>query len=280
MKLDNKAFIITGGCGAIGGATAKAILAKGGYVVVLDVLAPEVGAEKVKTYHPDRAFYFQVDISNLDQVESACDQALKVIPKGSLFGGVHCAAIAPSRPWTNKMKESAPHFAKVLNVNAYGTFVVDACIADAINSQYPDEGPFAPRVKEERGCIVNIASMVARPAPGRCLTYGPSKTCVLGIGSAAADYLGPSAIRVNSVSPSIVASALMGDRTAYFEAEVEAGAIYPRRFAVVDEIVVGVMYLLENSMMNDYDLRIDGGWRGGTNWAGPHDPRSNAPALE
>lgn len=72
------------------------------------MLAPEVGAEKVKTYHPERAFYFQVDISNLDQVASACDQALKVIPKGSLFGGVHCAAIAPSRPWTNKMKESAP----------------------------------------------------------------------------------------------------------------------------------------------------------------------------
>jgi hypothetical protein len=41
---------------------------------------------------------------------------------------------------------------------------------------------------------------------------------------------------------------------AYFEAEVEAGAIYPRRFAVVDEIIVGVMYLLENSMMNDYDV--------------------------
>lgn len=75
---------------------------------MLDVLAPEAGAEKVKTYHPDRAFYFQVDISNLDQVASACEQALKAIPKGSLFGGVHCAAIAPSRPWTNKMKESAP----------------------------------------------------------------------------------------------------------------------------------------------------------------------------
>lgn len=32
--LRSLAFIITGGCGAIGGATAKAILAKGGYVVV------------------------------------------------------------------------------------------------------------------------------------------------------------------------------------------------------------------------------------------------------
>ncbi|ORY30181.1 hypothetical protein BCR39DRAFT_494785 [Naematelia encephala] len=280
MKLENKAFVITGGCGAIGGGAAKAILARGGIVVVLDVLESAAGEAKVRTYHPDRAYYFQTDIADVDKVSAALDLALKVIPKGSLFGGVHCAAIAPARPWTNKMKDSCADFSKVLKVNAYGTFVVDACIADAINSQYPDEGPYAVRVSEERGCIVNIASMVARPVPGRCLTYGPSKTCVLGISSAASDYLGPSAIRVNTVSPSIVASALMGDRTAYFEAEVEAAAIYPRRFAVVDEVVSAIVYLLENSMMNDFDFRIDGGWRGGTNWAAEKDPRSNAPALE
>lgn len=65
---------------------------------------------------------------------------------------------------------------KLLHVNTFGTFVVDACIADAINSQYPDNGPFAPRVKEERGCIVNISSVVAKPVPARCLTYGSSKS--------------------------------------------------------------------------------------------------------
>lgn len=62
-----------------------------------------------------------------------------------------------------------------MHVNSYGTFLVDACIADAMNSQYPDEGPFGARVKEERGCIVNIASVVAKPVPARCLTYGVSK---------------------------------------------------------------------------------------------------------
>lgn len=67
-------------------------------------------------------------------------------------------------------------FQKVMHVNATGTFIVDSCIADAINSQYPDEGPFAPRVTEERGCIVNIASAVAWPVPARCLTYGASKS--------------------------------------------------------------------------------------------------------
>jgi 3-hydroxyacyl-CoA dehydrogenase len=67
-------------------------------------------------------------------------------------------------------------FEKVMHVNSTGCFIVDAAIADAINSQYPDDGPFAPRVKEERGCIVNIASAVAWPVPARCLTYGASKS--------------------------------------------------------------------------------------------------------
>jgi len=111
----------------------------------------------------------------------------------------------------------------VFNVNAYGTFAVNAAVADAINSQYPDDGPFHPRVTEERGCIVNISSVVARPVPGRCLTYGPSKSeyessvsivltaaAVLGITEGMADFLGPSGIRVNSVAPAVVASTLMG----------------------------------------------------------------------
>lgn len=54
--------------------------------------------------------------------------------------------------------------------------MVDACIADAVNSQYEDKGPFAERVKEERGVIVNIASVVANPVPARCITYGASKS--------------------------------------------------------------------------------------------------------
>lgn len=97
-----------------------------------------------------------------------------------------------------------------MHVNTYGTFVVNACVADAINSQYPDDGPFAPRVKEERGVIINIASVVAKPVPARCLTYGTSKAAVLGLSGALADFLGPFGIRVNTVSPAVVQSALMG----------------------------------------------------------------------
>lgn len=66
----------------------------------------------------------------------------------------------------------------------------------------------------------------------------------------------------------------------YFNAELDAAAIFPRRTSDANEVASGIVFLLENSMMNDFELRIDGGWRGASNWAGPKDPRANAPALE
>ncbi|WRT68157.1 uncharacterized protein IL334_005132 [Kwoniella shivajii] len=281
MKIQDKSFVITGGCGSIGGTVACHILAKGGYVVVFDVLPVDQGTAKVKSYHPDRAFYIQVSIDNAEKLEEACAETLRIVPKGSLYGAIHAAAIAPGRKWSNKLKDSISDFARVLQINAFGTFAVNACIADAINSQYPDDGPFAPRVEEERGCIVNISSAVAHPVPARCITYGPTKTAVIGISQGMADFLGPYGIRVNTVSPAVVASSIMGpDRIPYFKSELEAGAIFPRRVSEPDEVATGIVFLLENSMMNDYELRIDGGWRGGSNWAGPKDPRSNALSLE
>jgi 3-hydroxyacyl-CoA dehydrogenase len=53
--------------------------------------------------------------------------------------------------------------------------------------------------------------------------------------------------------------------------EAEAGVIFPRRACQVDEVVNGILYLIENSMMNDFELRIDGGTRGSSNWAGATD---------
>lgn len=100
---------------------------------------------------------------------------------------------------------------------------------------------------------------------------------MLGITSGAADFLGPSGIRVCSVSPAVVASALMGpDRIPYFESELEAGVIFPRRTSQPAEVAHAIMYLIENAMMNDFHLKVDGGWRGSSNWGGPKDRESDA----
>jgi NAD(P)-dependent dehydrogenase (short-subunit alcohol dehydrogenase family) len=133
-------------------------------------------------------------------------------------------------------------------------FILTDPLLLSVNSQYPDEGEFPKRVTEERGVIVNFASAVATQPPARCITYGPSKTAVLGVSTAVADFLGPSGIRVNTVSPSIVASAMLGDRLGYFMDELAAGAIFPNVPAEPTTISHGVIFLIENSFINNLDV--------------------------
>lgn len=243
--------------------------------MLFDILPQEKGDEIARSWSADKMFYHKVDISDADTVSAACTKALEQVPKGSLFGGVHCAALNKSREWSGKMMDSAKDFRDNLLVNGYGTFVVDSAIADAINSQYEDTGRFGPRVTEERGCIVNIASAVAGLVPARCLTYGPTKSeCLFGpanssmrlghhqrsrrlpwsFGELVLSHADVQGIRVCSVSPSIVQSKMLGERWPYFGGELEACAIFPRRAADAMEIVDGIMYLLGNSMMNAFDV--------------------------
>jgi NAD(P)-dependent dehydrogenase (short-subunit alcohol dehydrogenase family) len=239
---------------------ARDLIGQGGLVAVFDILPQEKGELLVRdSLSADRAWYFETNIADEASVQAACDGVLAAVPKGSLAGLVHCAAASKSRPWTQKMARSIADFKLVVNVNVVGTFIVNALVADAINSQYADQAADLPaRVTEERGVIINVASAAATPN-ARVLTYGvrlrgrlivdasvltlvappshhapqptksasrpanpscalsaplltpfpsssPSSTAaVLGITTAAADYLGPCGIRVNSVSPSVVA---------------------------------------------------------------------------
>jgi 3-hydroxyacyl-CoA dehydrogenase len=96
--------------------------------------------------------------------------------QGELRGPAEEATIMGS--WTRLavFADVCQDFETVLRVIAYGTFCVDATVADAINSQYPELDSFFPRVEEERGCIINLSSVVGHDPPARCLTYGPSKS--------------------------------------------------------------------------------------------------------
>ncbi|KAM0747658.1 NAD(P)-binding protein [Meredithblackwellia eburnea MCA 4105] len=280
MKISGNGWIVTGGLGGVGKACAINILKEGGHVALFDVIAQDKGEALTQEIDAKRASYFRTDISDPKSVETSVAAAVTKFGSIKVVGGIHCAGIALRREWTNKMSDSIPDMIKMLNVNALGTFIVDAYVADAINANYPDEGRLPPRTKEERGVIINFASAAASPY-ARVLCYGPTKTFVLGVTTSASDYLGPSGIRVNAVSPSIVATGMAGPHLPYFESELESGATFPRRQADLQEIWSGVKFLIENEMLNGHDLKVDGGWRLVSNWApGEPDPRAKAPGLE
>jgi len=108
-----------------------------------------------------------------------------------------------------------------------------------------------------------------------------------------ADFLGPFGIRVNCVSPAVVASALQTEERRvsgseavkliiqpYFLGEMDALCIFPRRLSEAQEVADAIVFLLKNSMMNDTVIKVDGGWRNMCTWGGAADPRSNAISLE
>jgi hypothetical protein len=116
---------------------------------------------------------------------------------------------------------------------------------------------------------------------------------------------------VNSISPSIVASAMTENFSTYFSEDLKMHATFPRRPAAPSEIIPTVLYLIENEFVNGkaslivapslvpitesgtwlscwalspgIDIKVDGGWRLVTSKPSQPDgtdPRELAPGLE
>ena len=72
MHIDGKTFIVTGGASGLGRASAEAILAAGGNVVLLDVNA-ETGRAAEQTLGA-RSRFAQADVTSEDQVKAAMEK--------------------------------------------------------------------------------------------------------------------------------------------------------------------------------------------------------------
>ncbi|CAN6613355.1 hypothetical protein TRVA0_005S02476 [Trichomonascus vanleenenianus] len=284
MKIQGNTFIITGGLGGIGSTVAKSLLQKGGKVALFDVVDEAKGKELASAIGDNsKVLYVKVNISDSDETKEAVSKVVSTL--GDLKGCVHCAAISLKRPWTNDMADSIPDFIKTWNVNTLGTFIVNAHVADAINYplNHPNGAETAPfwTSNEERGVIVNFSSAAAHGLYARTLCYGPTKAAVAGITRTAADFLGPSGIRVNSISPSIVMSAMTNNLAGYFQKDLQSHAAFPQVPVPPEEISRTVEFIIENGWINGEDIRVDGAWRlVFSRDPDGADPRTLAPGLE
>jgi NAD(P)-dependent dehydrogenase (short-subunit alcohol dehydrogenase family) len=92
MKPANRTFIISGGCSGLGLATARDLHSAGAYVSLLDLNA-DAGAEIVAELGPERATFFETDVSDTESVKAAVDGTAEWIGKtGKSMGGVVAAA--------------------------------------------------------------------------------------------------------------------------------------------------------------------------------------------
>ena len=194
LGLAGQIALITGGASGIGLATAHAFCREGCGVVLWDSspLAIEIAGELARTYGID-AKAAVVDIVDFDAVQAAAAVAFGTNPRPSRI--VHCAATGSGKfgfPFTNL---SPADWKRTLEVNILGT----ANVAHAVAPHMIEAGD---------GSIVFLASVAGQIGSQTDPPYSASKAANINFAQCMAKDLAGHGIRVNSVCPGMVKTAL------------------------------------------------------------------------
>ena len=251
MDIAGASAIVTGAASGLGAATARRLAADGMRVVVLD-LQDALGEETAGDI--DGAFV-HADVTNPDEVQTAVDAAMEMAPLRVL---VNCAGIGP--PARTVARDGSPHdlghFTTVLNINLVGTF---NCIRLAAAAMVTTE----PMDHNERGAIVNTASVAAYDGQIGQAAYAASKGGIVGMTLPVARDLASAGVRVNTVAPGIIDTPLLAGLPEPARESLGQQVLNPKRLGRPEEFAGLVHLLVTHSYMNGETIRMDGGIRMG-----------------
>ncbi|ASR33705.1 3-hydroxy-2-methylbutyryl-CoA dehydrogenase [Prauserella marina] len=248
MQIADTAAIVTGGASGLGGATAKALAAKGARVFALDLGPAIQNAEQVEGIS-----YVETDVTDPDQVRSGVETAASSgVPLRTV---VNCAGIGPSaRILSKRGAHDLDLFRKVVEINLIGTFNVVTVAAEAIAKT-------EPLADDQRGVMINTASVAAYDGQIGQVAYSASKGGIVGLTLPAARDLASQGIRVMTIAPGIVDTPMLATVSDEFRAGLAAGVPFPKRLARPDEYAQLAIDIVEHDYLNGEVIRLDGSLR-------------------
>jgi len=249
MQLKDVAVFITGGGSGLGAATARAMAEKGARIAVLD--QNKDNAEKVAAEVKGIALIG--DVTDEGQVRSAIAQAEAAHGVARVL--VNCAGIGGSQRIVGKDGTTYPleKFARIINVNLIGTFNVLRLFAERLVPAEP--------VGEERGVIINTASVAAYEGQIGQIAYSASKGGVVGLTLPAARDLAQHKIRVNTIAPGLFFTPLLMGLSEEARRSLGAQVPHPARLGDAGEYGALAVHIVENPMLNGETIRLDGAIR-------------------
>lgn len=162
---------------------------------------------------------------------------------------------------------SLDDFQRVININVNGTFNMLTQAAKAMaqndeNASLDLTDPMNPEVKIiQKGCIINTASVAAYEGQIGQAAYSASKGALVGLTLPAARDLAAVGIRVNTIAPGPIYTAM----TDVFPKEIRdwtaAMIPFPQRLGHPDHFAHMVGAIIDNPMMNGETIRLDGAVR-------------------
>lgn len=240
IRLKGQTAIITGAARGQGAAEARRFADEGAFVVITDLLDRE--GEDLATEIGSAATFRHLDVTNQqawgELIEDVLDE------KGAIDVLVNNAGILVFDRMTGTSQEE---FERIMDVNCTGVFLGMQAVSEAMKRQ-------------QSGSIVNISSVAGLQGVGFQFSYSVSKWAVRGMTKSAAHELARHNIRVNSVHPGLIDTAML-------EQFAEQGFTEPTahvpmgRNASPTEVAELVLWLASNesSYCTGSEFVVDGG---------------------
>lgn len=234
----------------------RALGAAGAKVVVMDL---EHQADKAKAILADvEGTFAPCDVTDTEQVIAAVEQAKDLGPVRALVNsaGIGWASRTIGKDGTYESAHDLDTFRKVIEINLIGTFNCIRLAATAMSTTEPNDD-------NERGAIVNTASVAAMEGQVGQASYSASKAGIVGMTLTVARDLAPVGVRVNTIIPGLFDTPIYGQGEAadQFKERLGAGALFPKRLGDAAEYASLALELLRNTYINGESVRIDSGMR-------------------
>ncbi len=242
--LTNEVALVTGGSRGIGEAISFALARNNAMVAVnytSDVAAAKKTVETIIAMGK-KAVACQADISKYDQVEEMIKKIEEELGQITIL--VNNAGVTRDGLMM-KMKEE--DWDKVLDINLKGAY---NCIKHCMRKM----------VKNKKGNIINISSIVGIVGnPGQC-NYSASKAGLIGLTKSLAKEVGNRGIRVNCIAPGFIATSMTEQLPADMIDKIK-GQISLGSLGTVENIADVVLFLVSPSAsyITGEVIKVDGG---------------------
>lgn len=246
IDLTGKVALISGAAQGQGEAEARLLAELGAKVVLADILSAE--GEHVANEIGSAAMFCSLDVTSSVQWQAA------VAATEERFGAINVlvnnAGIARSGAIESMPEEE---YMAVIRINQLGCFLGMQAVVGSMR-------------KAGGGSIVNISSMTGMVGMAGVSAYIASKWAIRGMTKGAALELGPSGIRVNSVHPGSIDTAMIN--TPEFS-DVDKGALVaalpvPRMGEAIDVAnMVAFLASEASSYCSGSEFVVDGGYLAG-----------------
>jgi NAD(P)-dependent dehydrogenase (short-subunit alcohol dehydrogenase family) len=173
-----------------------------------------------------------------------------------VLGGLHIAVNTAGGGIARRtISKTGPHpldeFSRVIDLNLIGTFNLNRLQAWHMHGNEPED--------EERGVLINTASIAAFEGQIGQVAYAAAKAGIAGMTLAMARDLGSLGIRVTSIAPSLFSTGITAGIPEEFAANLTRDAAFPKRMGRPVEYARLACAIVENPMLNGSTIRLDGG---------------------